>query len=159
MNSLTLRKVLTNSVFSETTIPYRTFVESKQRLIVVANSFHTQWSARDLSLSSISLLYNSDTLELKNSLDVNFRVNDVAFHPVEKIIALATGSYDGGAYFEGELLVWNYGTNEVTSVLANSREVVKCEFCNSGDKLSFVINPPDDLESTTKTSSSNLVYN
>ncbi|TXK46795.1 hypothetical protein FVR03_10220 [Pontibacter qinzhouensis] len=148
MNRTTLTKILSNSTFADTTIPYRTFVDEDKRLIAVANSFSTQWSGRNISIWSTSiLLYDLDTLELKNFVDnLDYPVNDLSFHPKEKNIALGIGRYDGGAYYEGELLLWNYETNELNSILADNREVIKCSFSPNGDKLSFTLNPTDDLD-------------
>lgn len=144
----TLTKILSNSTFADTTVPYRTFVDEDKRLIAVANSFSTQWSGRDISMwSTTLLLYDLDTLELKNFLDnLDYPVNDLSFHPKEKIIALGIGRYDGGAYYEGELLLWNYETNELNSILADNREVINCAFSQNGDKISFTLNPTDDLD-------------
>lgn len=144
----TLTKILSNSTFADTTIPYRTFVDEGKRLIAVANSFSTQWSGRDISMWSTSiLLYDLDTLELKNFVDnMDYPVNDLSFHPKEKTIALGVGRYDGGAYYEGELLLWNYETNELNSILTDNREVTKCAFSQNGDRLSFTVNPTDDLD-------------
>jgi hypothetical protein len=148
MNKISLTKILTNSTFADTTIPYKTVVEENKRLIAVANSFSTQWSGRDVSMWSKSiLLYNLDTLELISFVDnLNYDINDLAFHPTESIIALGIGSYDGGAYYEGELLFWNYETNELNSILTDNREVTKCTFSKDGNKLMFTVNPTDDLD-------------
>lgn len=148
MNRTALTKILTNSTFADTTIPYRTFVNENKRLIAVANSFFTQWSGRHISMSSNSLLlYNLDTLELINFVDnLDYGINDLAFHPTENIISLGIGSYDGGAYYEGELLLWNYKTNELNYILTDNREVTKCAFSKDGNKLVFTVNPTDDLD-------------
>ena len=148
MNRTTLTKILSNSTFADTTIPYRTFIDEDKSLIAVANSFSTQWSGRDISMWSTSLLlYDLDTLELKNFVEnLDYPVNDLSFHPKEKIIALGIGRYDGGAYYEGELLLWNYETNELNSILTDNREVIKCAFSQNGEKLSFTLNPTDDLD-------------
>tara|TARA_R110002050_G_scaffold1314_1_gene9628 strand:- start:136 stop:1704 length:1569 start_codon:yes stop_codon:yes gene_type:complete len=148
MNRTTLIKILSNSTFADTTIPYRTFVDEDKRLIAVANSFFTQWSGRHISMWSKSLLlYNLDTLELISFVDdLEYEINDLGFHPIENIIALGIGSYDGGAYYEGELLFWNYKTNELNSILTDNREITKCEFRKDGSKLVFTVNPTDDLD-------------
>lgn len=147
MNRTTLTKILTNSTFADTTIPYRTFVDEDKRLIAIVNSFFTQWSGRHISMWSNSLLlYNLDTLELISFVDnLDYEINDLAFHPTENVIALGIGSYDGGAYYEGELLFWNYKTNELNSILTDSREVTQCAFSEDGKNLIFKVNPTDDL--------------
>jgi len=135
-------KILTNSTFSDTTIPYRAVIDGKKRLIAVACSFHAQWQGRAIEKSSKSVqLYGLDTLEPINSVDTPYYpVNGIAFHPKEEVVALGTGCYDGGDYFEGELLLWNYRTNVLDSVL-DRREVTRCSFSEDGGKLSFTLNP------------------
>ncbi len=143
-----LTKILSNSTFADTTIPYKTFVDKSKRLIAVANSFSTQWSGRDISIRSNSLLlYDIDTLELISLIDnLNYPINDLSFHPTKKNIALGVGSYDGGAYYEGELLFWNYKNNKLYSMLSDNREVTRCAFNEYGNKLIFTVNPTDDLD-------------
>ncbi|MCP6756782.1 hypothetical protein NL533_34670, partial [Klebsiella pneumoniae] len=55
-------------------------------------------------------------------------INDLAFHPREPLLAVATGSYDGGWAFEGELVVWNWETGERAAPLGACREVDRCRF-------------------------------
>lgn len=61
-------------------------------------------------------------------------VLDVARYPVNDLawsgsrLAIATGSYDGGAAFEGELLVWDVDTGEVRRPLAFCREVRRVQW-------------------------------
>lgn len=148
MSRITLTKILNNSSFADTTIPYKTFADFEKKIIAIANSFFTQWSGRHVSMYSNSLLlYNLDTLQLVNFIDnLGYGVNDLTFHPRGKIIAIGAGSYDGGAYYEGELLLWNYGTNELNSIFSDNREVTKCEFNQEGTKIKFTVNPTDDLD-------------
>src|SRR5690349_18063997 len=103
---MTKTNILGHSSFAECTIPYKTFVDEGKRLIAVANSFFAQWSGRHISMWSKSLLlYNLDTMKLIGFVDhLNYQINDLAFHPTEKITAPGIGSYDGGAYYEGELI-------------------------------------------------------
>src|SRR5205085_9068082 len=49
----------------------------------------------------------------------------IAFHPVLAIVAIGTGSYDGGYAYEGELLLLNLATGHVVSLLEWPREVRK----------------------------------
>lgn len=146
MNRTTLTKILSNSTFADTTIPYKTFVNEDKRLIAVANSFFTQWSGRHISMSSESLLlYNLDTLDIIGFVDdLKYSVNALSFHPTQNIIALGIGSYDGGCFYEGELLLWNYETNELNSIFTDNREVTKCAFRKNGTKIVFTVNPTND---------------
>ena len=72
-------------------------------------------------------------------------INDFAFHPSRPIVAIATGAYDGGFLFEGDLLFWNWETETHWIVLSESREVTRCRFDN-GSELAVLFSPHDDEE-------------
>ncbi|MBI5537994.1 MAG: hypothetical protein HY898_35050 [Deltaproteobacteria bacterium] len=74
-----------------------------------------------------------------------FTINDVAFHPTLPMIAIATGCYDGGWFFEGELLLWNWETNRSHRVLSENRDVSRVRFVN-GDSLAVLLRPRDEEE-------------
>jgi hypothetical protein len=57
-----------------------------------------------------------------------YPINDVAFHPSAPVVAIATGTYDGGWLFEGELLLWNWETHETINVLSERRDVSRVRF-------------------------------
>jgi WD40 repeat protein len=89
-------------------------------------------------------------LQLVNHLDLlKYPVNDVAFHPTETLLVIGTGSYDGGAFYEGELLRWNFKSSTLESLLEDNREVVGCRFTDEGNKLQFTLHPSDDLYGET----------
>lgn len=79
-----------------------------------------------------------------------FPINDLAFHPSEPIIAVATGAYDGGYAFEGELLLWNWETGIVRRPLGASREVVRCRFLDAA-RLALLLRPPTDEDEPAAT--------
>ncbi|WP_132688862.1 peptide ABC transporter ATP-binding protein [Pseudomonas aeruginosa] len=54
--------------------------------------------------------------------------------------------YDGGAFFEGGLLAWDYASGKTQSLLADNREVLACDFEDDGRRLTFTVAPSDDLE-------------
>jgi len=144
----TLRKTLSNTSFPATTHIYHSFVDEQKKLIAVANRNYAQWSGRNISMRSESLLlYDMSTLAWMGCIDtLKFSVNDLSFHPDSTVIAVATGDYDGGAFFEGTLLLWNYLTGELQSVIIENREVTNCAFIEEGNKLKFTVSPTDDLD-------------
>ena len=73
----------------------------------------------------------------------HYRVNDVAFHPAEPIVAIATGEYDGGWAYNGDLFVWNWRAGTSHSVIRDDREVDRCRFEPDG-RLAIVVKPPTD---------------
>ena len=75
---------------------------------------------------------------------LRYSVNDVAFHPSEPIIAIATGSYDGGWMFEGELVVWDWETDRHSNKIGPIPEVVHCKFCDDGSCIIALVRPWDE---------------
>ena len=75
--------------------------------------------------------------------EATFPINDIDFHPNQPILAIATGSYDGGYFFEGDIWLWNWETGEQTNLLNESREVTHCRFLDE-NQLEIIIRPPDE---------------
>ncbi len=74
-----------------------------------------------------------------------FPINDVAFHPTRSLVAVATGSYDGGFLFEGDLWLWSWETGEARSLLGESRDVAACRWVDD-DRLAVLLRPRDEEE-------------
>jgi hypothetical protein len=72
-------------------------------------------------------------------------VLSLAFHPELPLLAVGTGSYDGGYAFEGELLLLDPGTGKVTSALDEVREIRRVEWLD-GNTLRLQVTPHDDDE-------------
>ncbi len=149
--SISLLSILNNTAFAEVTRPYNCFINATNKLIAVASSFYTQWAGRSVPLRKEYLhLYDIETLKMVNHLDVlKYPINDVAFHPTESLIVLGIGSYDGGAFYEGELLLWDFKSSKLEKLLEDDREVIECAFTEEGSKLRFTLNPTDDLYGET----------
>lgn len=75
---------------------------------------------------------------------IRFPINDVAFHPVQPVVAIATGRYDGGWMFEGELVLWNWKTGEIGKPLIQSPEIVRVTFAPDGNSLVAYCRPWDE---------------
>ncbi len=71
--------------------------------------------------------------------DARYHINDVAFHPTDPVLAIATGEYDGGYFFEGELWLWNWQTGERRE-LESTRETLRCRFEPDG-LLTIAVQP------------------
>lgn len=72
-----------------------------------------------------------------------FPVNDVAFHPREPWAAIATGRYDGGYLFEGELWLWNWQSGDAFRLLSESRDATRVRYLDDG-RLALLLHPPDE---------------
>jgi len=76
--------------------------------------------------------------------NIKYPINDIAFHPTEPVIAIATGSYDGGFSFEGELIVWNWESNLFSHKMAETPEVFRVAFSSDGMSILCVVRPWDE---------------
>jgi hypothetical protein len=132
-------------MFSEIGRPGLIFDSGDGRLAITGSFDLLYWPGRAVyyghRLRYRLSLYETRTRRRIAALDAaRYPINAVAFHPSEPLIALGTGSYDGGYSFEGELLLWSYQTGEVRSVLGESREVAGCRFLPDG-RLSILLRP------------------
>jgi hypothetical protein len=60
---------------------------------------HEEWRAHRIGI------YGRDDLECRCVVSSSWRVNSMDFHPELPLLAIGTGSYDGGLSFNGELLL------------------------------------------------------
>ena len=78
-------------------------------------------------------------------LSCHFPVNHVAFHATESVLLASTGSYDGGFYYEGSLLRFDWCNQTQHRMFGGSREVVVARYDDDG-KISFLMRPQDEEE-------------
>lgn len=121
---------------------------SRRRAPAVASAFHGQHPGRQLDVYEQSLrLYRGGDLECIAVLpDLGFPLNAIAWHPSRPVLVIGGGRYDGGAFFEGGLLAWDYASGKTQSLVADNREVLACDFEDDGRRLTFTVAPSDDLE-------------
>lgn len=90
-------------------------------------------------------LYRRDEAVPFASFDrLRFHINDVAFHPTEPVVAIATGSYDGGYFFGGDLVLWNWISNSHGRPVKQIPEVARCRFDESGEVIESLVRPWDE---------------
>lgn len=122
--------------------------------VAVASSFHwltsppARASYRGQRLRHRVALYRQPETKPFAVFDkLRFPVNEVAFHPFEPTAAIATGSYDGGYLFEGELVVWDWKGGRYSRRITPIPEVVRTAFCNDGACIVSLVRPwNEDLE-------------
>ena len=92
-------------------------------------------------------VYHLGDLACRALLRSRCPVHTMAFHPTLPVLVVGTGGYDGGYFFEGELLLLNVETNATTSLIehAPGREVLALQWL-SDRELSLVMAPPDDWQ-------------
>jgi hypothetical protein len=92
-------------------------------------------------------VYNSRSFVGRAFIRSRFPVHALAFHPRRPLLAIGTGRYDGGYFFEGELLLLHLKTGAVTSLIENEfgRQVLGLEWLDERS-LRVVMAPPDDWQ-------------
>lgn len=136
-------EVLGSGPFPE--VPCPTFaVRSGELLAVVGSVGVTQWGGRDLRIRDRTRVgvYSTDGQRRHAVVALRWPVNDLAFDPTGENLAIASGSYDGGWMFEGELVLVDLRDGSSRSVLADDREVVGAEWVKGG--LAITIAPADE---------------
>lgn len=143
-------KELTDPHLAEIGTPYRVFRDAPGRFLAVCSKLPCPAVPGVIppirpSFGHRVSLYLDGSMALLATVECWFPVQDIAFHPTEKLLAIGTGSYDGGWCYEGQLLLWNWESNQCESLLAESREVVRVRFEDSG-ALTILLRPRDDEE-------------
>jgi hypothetical protein len=138
--------------FPEIGKPYRMFRDPSGERVAICSSFdHLAWPGRicyenqavlqRVSLYDSSLQHRIAVLNLAGRC----KINDVSFHPVRPELLIGTGDYDGGYFFEGRLLHWDWVSGSCDSLLGESRYVVRCRFDTDGG-ISVVLLPRHEEE-------------
>jgi hypothetical protein len=92
-------------------------------------------------------VYHVGGLACRALLRSRYPVHTMAFHPTLPVLVIGTGRYDGGYFFEGELLLLNLVTGATASLIQDTlgRQVLALEWL-SGRDLRMVMAPPDDWQ-------------
>nr|BFE58519.1 hypothetical protein GCM10020063_030450 [Dactylosporangium thailandense] len=92
-------------------------------------------------------VYNTGDLSCRAVLRSRYPVHALAFHPTLPLLAVGTGKYDGGYFFEGELLVLDLEMSATVSMFEDElgREVLGLEWLDD-QALRLLMAPPDDWQ-------------
>ncbi|GAA1648846.1 PQQ-binding-like beta-propeller repeat protein [Actinoplanes couchii] len=90
-------------------------------------------------------VYNATDLRCRAVVRSRFPVHTMAFHPEHPLLTIGTGRYDGGYFFEGELLLLNWKTGTTHSLIDDhtGRQILDLEWLNSHE-LRILRAPSDD---------------
>ncbi|MGW3182006.1 hypothetical protein ACWDD9_22285 [Kitasatospora sp. NPDC001119] len=90
-------------------------------------------------------VYGTGDLDCRAVLRTRFPVHALAFHPTAPLLAVGTGAYDGGYFFEGELLLLDWETGTTTSLIEHDfgRRVLGLTWLDD-QALRVLMSPPDD---------------
>ncbi|MGW5505813.1 hypothetical protein [Streptomyces sp. SS52] len=92
-------------------------------------------------------VYDSRSFTRRALVRSRFPVHALAFHPRRPLLAVGTGKYDGGYFFEGELLLVHLKSDAVASLIENEfgRQVLGLEWLDERT-LRVLMAPPDDWQ-------------
>ncbi|MFE6052578.1 hypothetical protein ACFQ6N_17630 [Kitasatospora sp. NPDC056446] len=90
-------------------------------------------------------VYETGGLGCRAVLRTGFRVHALAFHPTAPLLTVGTGDYDGGYFFQGELLLLDWETGATTSLIEHDfgRKVLGLAWLDE-QALRVTMAPPDD---------------
>ena len=131
--------------------PTGAYPKADGSLVAVASDFLAPFWAGRAELNFLHRrrrvsLYRADWAQRLGVLDnLRFPINEIAFHPDRPLCAIATGCYDGGYLFEGELWLWDWESGQAWTVLSESRDVVGAKFGPTGE-LELRLRPRDEEE-------------
>lgn len=155
------REILGRSCFDEITNPTQLFEYHEFGILCVSHSYYAQWSGRHLELRKENLsIYSSETLNLISHIDeLKFPINDIDFDKGKQLLLIATGSYDGGYFYEGELFCYDLSNRKLIKLIEDNREFSTCKF--KGSEIEFKVLPSNDYheEFTLSTYSTTLDLN
>ncbi|MGW6978623.1 PQQ-binding-like beta-propeller repeat protein [Streptomyces sp. NPDC054932] len=145
----TVGRVLGGGPFSEIGEPAVAVADDRSGLLAVGGdvgsaqwtggTWYSGWSGHSIGV------YERDGLRCRYVLRSGKPVHSLAFHPVLPLLAVGTGRYDGGCFFEGELLLVHLDTGDVVSALEYEREVLDLAW-RGADALRLVLSPSEDWE-------------
>ncbi|MET8981072.1 hypothetical protein ABZX85_36270 [Streptomyces sp. NPDC004539] len=148
---LTVLRALGNHSFAEIGVPSAVAVSEEQGLVGVGGNLgYPQWSGCGIDVNRWWPypvgIYGTDDLRCRWLVESSWPVHCLAFHPTLPVVAIGTGSYDGGCLFEGELLLLDLRSGRSTSVIRGAREVLHVAW-QTQHALRVVVAPPDDSDS------------
>lgn len=115
-------------------------VTDKRRDLVALAGAHEYDEAK-----TIGVFHVTDRARRHWLLDSQHPVNAMAFHPTLPLLAVGSGKYDGGCFFEGELLLVRLDTGTALSLIEHDlgRQILGLEWLNE-QELRVLMAPPDD---------------
>ncbi|MER6302437.1 hypothetical protein ABT247_23180 [Kitasatospora sp. NPDC001539] len=140
ISPLRVRRVLGDRPFAEVGRPVLAVPDEKRGLTAVAGE--CAFAGR----ATVGV-YGTGDLRCRAVLHSPFPVQALAFHPTAPLLAVGTGQYDGGYFFEGELLLLDWETGVAGSLVEHDfgRQVLGLAWLDE-QTLQVLMAPPDDGE-------------
>ena len=148
-----VQRVLGDRPFAEIGEPRAVAVDEDRGLIAIGGRLGwLHWAGACTAATGwqphVLGIYDRSGLRCRTLLRTRWPIWSLDFHPRQPLLAIGTGSYDGGWSFHGELLLLNLDSGETVSPLAGSREVraVKWRTWRHGKVLDLALAPHDEFE-------------
>jgi hypothetical protein len=138
-DSLRIERILGDRPFAEIGEPVLAVV-AEDRLAVAGEFVHEfRWAP--------VAVYDTSDLSCRAVLRAGFPVHALAFHPTLPLVAVGAGSYDGGYFFKGELLLLDLDTGTAKSLFEHEfgRQVLGLEWLDD-QELRVHLAPYDDWQ-------------
>lgn len=136
---LRINRVLGDRPFAEIGEPALAVADKSRGLLAVAGT-------QEFGPAPVGV-YDVDDLSCRALLRSGYPVHAMAFHPTFSLLVIGTGRYDGGYFFDGELLLMDLETGTGVSLIEDplSRQVLALEWL-TGQELRVLMAPPDDWQ-------------
>ncbi|MEU4777364.1 hypothetical protein [Micromonospora sp. NPDC023633] len=136
---LRIDRVLGDRPFAEVGEPALAVAEESRGLLAVAGTYEF--------VTAPVGVYDVGDLGCRALLRSGYPVHAMAFHPTFPLLVVGTGRYDGGYFFEGELLLMDLETSTEVSLIEHplGRQVLALEWL-TGQELRVLMAPPDDWQ-------------
>lgn len=144
---LSVRRVLGGRPFAEAGEPVVAVHCEARGLVAVGGDLgELYWSGRSVKGWSGHRVgvYGAGELDCRQVVSTRWPVNSADFHPSLPLLAVGTGTYDGGYQFEGELLIVDLAGGGVVSAIDGCREVRRVRWRDDGRALELVVAPFDE---------------
>lgn len=140
-------RILGDRPFAEVGDPTLAVDDERRRLLAVAGTHTAVAGMHEFGSTAPIGVYSTDDLACRALLRARYPVHAMAFHPALPLLVAGTGSYDGGYFFEGELLLLDLETGMPTSLIEHElgRQVLGLEWLNE-QELRVLMAPPDDWQ-------------
>jgi len=142
---------LTPERFAEAGEPCRLFRDEARGLVALMSVMPQagrpgRWLFVDAAppVHRLSVYRESDGL-LLGLMTTRFPIQDVAFDPHGESVLVATGSYDGGWFFNGFLLRHHWRTGITEQMLGCGRDALACRY-NAGGTITVLLRPENEEE-------------
>ncbi|MFJ5711676.1 hypothetical protein [Streptomyces sp. NPDC093105] len=142
---LRIDRILGDRPFAEAGEPALTVTDERRDLLAVAGTRTPVAGLPDFGFTAPVGVYGTDDLACRALLRARHPVHALAFHPALPLLAVGSGAYDGGYFFEGELLLLDLETGRTTSLIEHplGRQVLGLEWLGE-HALRVLMAPYDD---------------